>query len=322
MTPLGNLTTISAMNSENKNGDQMDPEKLLSLGRTFRVENASRVIKKASSKKGFLTVIRSRADIGIHTFVEGRTVLGRNPDCDFPLRDRSVSWNHASIKSLGNGTYILQDLQSTNGTHINGLKLFTPYILRDGEKFFVGDTLVRFSLADEMDVDFHSEVAMLVGTDPLTGLESKRRFDESLEIALKTTQESSKPLAVLMMDMDGVKQINDTHGHLFGAHVIGETGRLIASVLGSQGRACRFGGDEFSAFMPGHDMESACSAAEQIRLAVENAGLEKEGVSLKPTISIGVASFPEAGRDLLQLISSADGALYRAKDLGKNRVAI
>ena len=103
--------------------------------------------------------------------------------------------------------------------------------------------------------------------------------------------------------------------------MIGETGRLISRVLGSRGRACRFGGDEFSAFIPAGELDVACALGEEIRQAVESAGMEKEGIPLKPTISIGVASYPAAGSDLLQLISTADDALYRAKDRGKNCVA-
>ena len=97
--------------------------------------------------------------------------------------------------------------------------------------------------------------------------------------------------------------------------------RLIARVLGSSGRACRFGGDEFSAFMPAHDLTSACAMAEQIRHAVETAGMEKDGIPLKPTISIGVACYPEVAAELWKLVSMADEALYRAKKQGKNCVA-
>ena len=71
-----------------------------------------------------------------------------------------------------------------------------------------------------------------------------------------------------------------------------------------------------------NDLTSACAGGEQIRYAVATAGLEKDGISLKPTISVGVACFPDVGGDMLNLVSSADGALYRAKDNGKNCVAI
>ena len=221
----------------------------------------------------------------------------------------------------GNGNYVLRDLGSTNGTLVNGVLVEGTRVLRDGEKIFVGDTVLRFALADEMDIDFHSEVAALVSIDPLTGLPSKRRFDQALEFALEDAKQVGQPLALLMMDMDGVKKINDTHGHLFGAHVIGETGRVIARVLGSKGHACRFGGDEFSAFLCDHEPHAASAMGEQIRSAVETAGLEKDGIALKPTISIGVACYPDAGDDLLGLVAMADKALYRAKEQGKNRVS-
>jgi len=161
----------------------------------------------------------------------------------------------------------------------------------------------------------------LVNTDPLTGLPSKLRFDQALEFAMQDCGHSGLPLSMLMMDMDGLKKINDTHGHLFGAYAIGETGKVIARVMGGTGQACRFGGDEFSAFLPAYDVEAANTLAEQIRLAVENAGLEKDGILLKPTISIGVAAYPATGEKLLELVAAADEALYRAKAMGKNCVA-
>lgn len=312
------------MSTQNK--DQQTPRRLPLAG-TMRVEDASglssssHLSSSSQQKRAFLTVIRGRADLGLHAFIEDRAVIGRDPECEFPLLDHRVSRRHASIVPAGENRYLIQDLGSTNGTLVGGSVIAGPRQLQDGEKIQFGDTVIRFSLADEIDIDFQSEIGMLVGTDPLTGLPSKRRFDEALEFAIHASVQSNDPLAVLMMDMDGVKQINDTHGHLFGAHVIGETGRLIARVLNSQGQACRFGGDEFSAFLPGQGLSAAMATAEEIRHAVEVAGLEKDGIELRPTISIGVACYPEFGDDALTLIAESDKALYRAKDNGKNCVS-
>lgn len=288
---------------------------------TLRADGPHSSLHGPHSKRAFLTVIRGRADLGVHAFIDGRTVVGRDPGCEFPLLDHRVSRRHATVISHGVDRYLIQDLGSTNGTRVGGSLLNGPHLLEDGEKIQIGDTVIRFSLADEIDIDFQSEIATLVGTDPLTGLPSKRRFDEALGFALQSVKRTGGSFAVLMMDMDGVKRINDTHGHLFGAHVIGETGRLISSVLGARGSACRFGGDEFSAFLPGRDMNSASVIAEQIRSAVETAAIEKDGIPLEPTISIGVACYPESGHELLDLITRADEALYRAKAQGRNRVA-
>lgn len=290
------------------------------LGQTLRLEGGGLPAESLATMRAFLSVIRSRADLGMHLFVDGPILLGRDPDCHVPLHDFGVSRRHAMISPEGSGHYILQDLGSTNGTRVNGKPIPGPHSLRDGEKIAIGDTVLRFALADAMDIDFHNEVATLVSTDPLTGLPAKRRFDQAFDFSLQAAKQANRSLALLMMDMDGVKQINDTHGHLFGAYVIGETGRLIARMLGTAGQACRFGGDEFSAFLPGHDLAAAMAVGERIRAALEQAGLEKEGIPLRPTMSIGVAIFPDAGDQLLHLVTNADQALYEAKHLGKNRV--
>lgn len=287
---------------------------------TMRVDESCHSRFTADGRRAFLNVIRSKADLGVHEFINGTTVLGRDPDCSFPLQDYKVSRQHAAIKAQDDGTFVLRDLGSTNGTRVNGAAVTNQVVLPDGAKIFVGETVLRFSLADEVDVDFHSEVATLVGEDPLTGLPSKRRFDQAFHFAIQAAAEVQNPLAMLMMDMDGVKAINDTHGHLFGAYVIGETGRLISNILGNTGYACRFGGDEFSAFLPDLDIVEAGHKAEQIRAAVEGAGFQKDGIELKPTISIGIADYPTAGDDLTTITAAADEALYRAKERGKNRV--
>lgn len=291
------------------------------LGQTFQFEDVDPSPQTTSKTKAFLNVIRSRADLGAYVFINGPVVVGRDPNCNVSLQDLGVSRRHAMIAPTSTGEFVLTDLASTNGTRVNGMPVAEECVLRDGEKIIVGDTVLRFGLADQMDIDFHSEISTLVSTDPLTGLPSKRRFDQALEFAMEHCGHNSLPLSLLMMDMDGLKKINDTHGHLFGAYAIGETGKVIDGVLGGTGQACRFGGDEFSAFLPDHDIESATTLAEQIRLAVETAGLEKDGISLKPTISIGVACYPDTGKKLLELVANADGALYRAKAKGKNCVA-
>ena len=291
------------------------------LAQTCQFEKVDLEPQKPLGTKAFLNVIRSRADLGAYVFIDGPVVVGRDPDCNVPLQDLGVSRRHVMISPTSAGEFVLTDLESTNGTRVNGKPVTQKCVLRDGEKIIVGGTVLRFGLADQMDIDFHSEISTLVSTDPLTGLPSKRVFDQALEFALEDCGQNSLPLSLLMMDMDGLKKINDTHGHLFGAHAIGETGKVIARVLGSTGQACRFGGDEFSAFLPAHDINAATALAEKIRLAVQNAGLEKDGISLKPTISIGVAAVPDTGEKLLELVASADEALYRAKAMGKNCVA-
>jgi diguanylate cyclase (GGDEF)-like protein len=124
-----------------------------------------------------------------------------------------------------------------------------------------------------------------------------------------------------MMDLDGIKKINDSHGHLFGAYVIGESGHIIGRVLEGRGFASRFGGDEYVAALPGFDLPGARGVGEEILRAIGAHEFEREGVPLRPGISIGAAAFPESAADAQALFQRADEALYRAKRAGKNQVS-
>jgi len=292
--------------------------------RTVRIQdNLVHRVAETRALKAYLTVIRgSDHDLGRYAIIEGVITLGRDDEVDFTVHDLGVSRRHARIERRGDGTCLLTDLGSTNGTLVNGSAVTSPRPLQSSDKIFLGETVLRYGLADEIELGYQLEVAQIVGEDPLTGLESKRRFDDALVFGLENAKRSARPLAMLMMDMDGVKQINDTHGHLFGAHVIGETGRLIARHLTTGGHACRFGGDEFSAFLPAHDKAEAVRVAETIRAAVESAGMAKDGIPLAPTISIGVAAYPLDADTPVDLLAKADAALYRAKGAGKNRVEV
>ncbi len=273
------------------------------------------------NRTAFLTVIHSGGrDLGLHILVEKPIILGRAPDCDLCLHDMGVSWHHARVSPDADG-YMIQDLESTNGTLIDGVEISNPEKLRDGQKIFIGDTVVRFSLADELEIGFHDQLTHLAGTDSLTGLDAKQKFDNALDYALEVARRWSQPLSVLMMDLDGVKQINDTHGHLYGAFTIEKAGKIIAAKIHKAGRACRFGGDEFTAFLPNQDKVRAFELAESIRSAIETEKIEKNSIRLHPTICIGVASYPEDAQTVIELLTKADQALYRAKSLGKNRVA-
>jgi diguanylate cyclase (GGDEF)-like protein len=122
------------------------------------------------------------------------------------------------------------------------------------------------------------------------------------------------------MDLDGIKAINDQHGHLFGAYTIAETGKLIGRMLPEGGIACRFGGDEFIVALAGHDLEQAIEVGEEIRQAVGTYLYVFEHKPLRPTLSVGVAQYPKHAADAQALFQAADAALYEAKRKGKNRV--
>jgi diguanylate cyclase (GGDEF)-like protein len=174
---------------------------------------------------------------------------------------------------------------------------------------------------DETEGRYLRRIARLAGADDLTGLLAKHRFDSLLDETIRNARATGVPLSALMMDMDGLKQINDRHGHRMGANTIAKVGALIREILAGLGEAARFGGDEFCAYLPGMTLESAMRVGARIRREVEAAEFTLEEHSVKATISIGVATLDEGIRSGGDLLGRADEALYRAKAMGRNAVS-
>lgn len=296
------------------------PRRTLKLADGHELGNQVQASLRASARPTLIVI--SGRTVGERVSVTGNVIIGRDPASQLVLPDPGVSYRHACLEDRG-GSWTLVDLGSTNGTEVNG-QPSQQAPLKHGDRLRFGQTLVRFELQDETDQAYTEAVALLLNTDDLTGLLLRRRFDAELALLLSQASACAAPLSLLAMDLDGIKSINDQHGHLFGAYTIAETGRLIGRLLSVHGPAraiaCRFGGDEFVAALPNHTLEQAFQAAERIREAVSQHPYCYENVELRPAISIGVAQFPLHGSDSEALFRHADAALYRAKRNGKNRV--
>lgn len=158
--------------------------------------------------------------------------------------------------------------------------------------------------------------------DPKTGLLNAREFRNSLEDEIARAQRTGAPLAVLMCDLDFLRNINNTYGHLAGDTVIKGIAGVIRGELRRYDIASRLGGEEFSVLLPSATAEQAFEIAERIRRAVESARFEEETVDepLSATMSIGVAGYPRDAVDAKGLVHTADIAVYEAKAAGRNRV--
>ncbi|MDP1729837.1 MAG: PleD family two-component system response regulator [Devosia sp.] len=161
----------------------------------------------------------------------------------------------------------------------------------------------------------------LAVTDELTGLYNRRYFERHLALMLEKAREQERDMALMLIDMDFFKAVNDTHGHDTGDAVLREFAlRLRRSIRGVD-LACRFGGEEFVVLMPDTDYRQAQSVAERVRTAVAERGFDMSSSrALSVTVSVGVA-LNESEHDTPEMIlKRADVALYRAKREGRNRV--
>jgi two-component system cell cycle response regulator len=263
-------------------------------------------------------IVMSGECVGVRISVQGNLLIGRDADCALTLPDPGVSGRHALLEDRG-GAWAIVDLASTNGVIVNGQKSLETDLLH-GDKLTLGTTVLRFEVQDDADKAYSEMIAALVHIDDLTDLYLRRRFDTELAALIAASRTTGLAVGLLVMDLDGIKAINDAHGHLFGAYTISEVGKLIGRVISGKGFAARFGGDEFVAALPDHSLEPASAFAERIRSEVAGFEFVHEGVRLHPRISVGVASFPDDGGDPTDLFRRADEALYLAKRTGKNRV--
>ncbi len=254
---------------------------------------------------------------------ESGLVLGRRPDrADIVIPgDAQISSVHCRFERSPEQAWQVVDMSSTNGTLVGGERVVTTK-LTDGDRVTIGETVMKFTFHDELEEEFHRLVDHLMYIDDLTGLPVQRVFQVRFSDALLACKRRAAPISVYMMDMDGLKRINDTHGHFVGANSIATVGRRLGALLQSvNGVVSRFGGDEFSAFVPNVDREQARTIGERMRASVADEPITRDQVTVNPTMSIGYAVFPHDGQLPEELTRHADDALYRAKAAGRNRVS-
>ena len=156
--------------------------------------------------------------------------------------------------------------------------------------------------------------------DPLTGLYNRRHMEETLERELRRAQRENGAMAVIMMDIDFFKRVNDTYGHQGGDVMLKALGSMVQRYVRGEDSICRYGGEEFAIVMPAAGLKIACERAEQIRQAFQELHVPFEGREIHTTLSLGVAAYPTHSPNSEDILLRADRALYAAKQNGRNRV--
>jgi diguanylate cyclase (GGDEF)-like protein len=196
-----------------------------------------------------------------------------------------------------------------------------------GDKFGTEERLTATSLAAHAVVALenarlHRIVERQALVDGLTGLANRRHCEEALKAELSRARRFGTPLTAVLADLDDFKEVNDDYGHATGDVVLREFAAVLRENLRDADIAGRWGGEEFLVLLPGTDAEGGARLAERIRVALEERTiLGGDGAPVRVTCSAGVATLPPAP-DVETLVAWADGALYRAKRAGKNRVEV
>lgn len=189
----------------------------------------------------------------------------------------------------------------------------------DSEKFHI--IAQQFELGIKRAI-LYQRVQELAITDSLTGVLSRRYWMDRYRQEIERSRKFKLKFSFIMVDIDNFKKINDRYGHLVGDAILKEVSVAIKENLRQIDLVGRYGGEEFSAILIETDKETARSAAERIRQAIEDKVIKVYDEELKVTISLGVSGFPDDATDVNNLIEKADQALYHAKQLGRNKVCI
>jgi diguanylate cyclase (GGDEF)-like protein len=196
-------------------------------------------------------------------------------------------------------------------------------VLRDGDRIGVGNVYLRLDILDPNERLVELRLRESSIRDPLTGLYNRGVFDERLAAEVAFSRRHGSALALIMLDVDHFKKVNDTYGHSGGDAVLRVVAERIQETVRTEDVTARYGGEELSVIARGVDREGVMQLAERIRAAVESARVSTGGTLIKVTLSAGAAVVSgQRARTItpVALLQAADTALYMAKNAGRNRV--
>jgi len=247
-------------------------------------------------------------------------IIGRGDSCDIKLQDNSVSRTHAKVEPMKEGIFVV-DSKSLNGTFVNDRPAKGAQLLQDGDYIRVGNAIFRFLTGGNIEAEYHEEIYRLTIMDGLTQIHNHRYLVDFLDREVARSVRHERPLAVLMLDIDRFKAVNDEHGHLCGDYVLREMSNRIRHAVRREDLFARYGGEEFALVLVETNPEQAHEVAERIRASIEAKPFWFESVAVPVTVSVGVASIKtQVETSAGALLKEADEKLYEAKRTGRNRV--
>jgi diguanylate cyclase (GGDEF)-like protein len=249
-------------------------------------------------------------------------VVGRSEDADLRLSGSpSLSRHHATFRFAA-GAATIEDAGSRNGTFVNSRRIDGPVQLASGDRIQIGGVHCKFLHGLDVEAAYHDALLELATRDGLTGAYNRRFFEEELEREVERSRVHGLRLAVVLLDLDSFKRVNDQHGHVIGDQVLREVVAVARHCLGGEPVLARVGGEEFAFLCRETDVASAEAIAERLRAAIAEHALQCLDRRESITCSFGVAELAPSDVAPLDLYRRADRALYDSKNAGRNRVTV
>ncbi len=304
---------LSAFADESPTGDLSTGDSPLARARTLPLR-----------EHGTLTFVEGPLEGAIVTLSPGASVvLGRGGGAQIRIPEDTVSREHARIRWEESG-YVIEDLGSS-GTWVNGWKVESWRPLTAGSRIQLGAAVrVRFDLHDAQEQRVLADLYQAAMRDALTGAFTRRYLHERLRAELSYAARHHTPVALLMLDLDHFKRVNDCYGHQAGDMVLRSVVSELRRTLRPEDVLVRYGGEELCVLVRGLGPEESLLLAERLRRAVATLRVPARGDEVRVTVSIGVAITDPEGpaQGVSSLIERADRALYRAKTDGRDRACL
>lgn len=274
-------------------------------------------------KQSACLIVLSGNNVGqVYCLERDEVCIGRDVAADIQLMDAGISRRHARISRAGPESFQLADDGSRNGTFANNRRVETHHELKDGDKIQIGVmTILKFSYADDLEASYAQKMYDAALRDDLTGAFNRRYLGERLGSEFSFSRRHGRPLALLLLDLDHFKNVNDTRGHLAGDQVLRGVSEAIAQLIRTEDVLARYGGEEFCVLCRDTDLMKASILAERIRHRVAETTHDLPDGPLTVTLSIGVVAIPDdTFATPEEMVDAADEALYQAKAAGRNCV--
>ncbi|MFO0959451.1 MAG: GGDEF domain-containing protein [Isosphaeraceae bacterium] len=271
----------------------------------------------------YFIVVRGRLPGAMIRLRPGPTTIGRAGDNVLQIADNTVSRHHARLDFRPDGSVRLIDFGSTNGTLVNDRKVEAagPIALNDGDHVQFGHGfVVKLSRPTPREERYQLEMFERVVRDPLTGLHNRAFLLDRVHTLANLASRRGLGLAVLMVDIDHFKQINDTFGHHAGDGVLRQVAAEIQRITRQDDLVARFGGEEFVIALPMPGVQQVIDRADRMRTTVADKEIPIGERHVRVTVSIGLAYAKADAIRPFHLVAAADQNLYRAKQAGRNRV--
>ncbi len=276
---------------------------------------------EAKQKPACLLVVGGELNGSIFNLDNGESVIGRNPDCTISLDFHGISRKHFTITVDESNDVILTDLGSANGTYLNNQKLTEPVTLKRADMIKIGAVAMKYIPKGDPERLTYDKLHEEAHTDGLTKCYNKMYFNNQLELELKKSKVTGKPLTLIIFDLDHFKKLNDNFGHDAGDYVLKEKARVIREHGIRQGDIfARYGGEEFCILLPNTNLKQGFEIAERLRKQIEKHEFLYDGKRLPVAASIGVADYRMGVNNGTDLFKRADSAVYKSKEGGRNQV--